>query len=385
MSLRQASPPKTNHWQSAPAILKIEISLGVQMFIIRSFLFFVITITNVFAIEYDYRFSLGSNITYIESPTQQARSFGISPSVIIDLKISEEFKFFSQSSALLETGSHKGTLLDEFKPAQQVVLNYAFFDYSPWKMTHFNLGALPMSKWTPEIHISATRFFGISFVQAFPLWSQASLTFKTLGAIPSNQELTNRLGGVSEGTPSYWQSGVALDLPGDILGINIQGYLWGYSDVNGNVAFQSGFMGNQTVGIGSANTNLAYSFRGYAGRVNLKGLVGSFNWAIGGDYIFNDGAPDERNQAIQSNLIIGLDKHQSSISWFDIQSDAVIGYYNSALYGHTNRTGFALKQEYNFDKQSSFGIELVRAKIKKTTLLQSDQDAVSIWWKVDFL
>ena len=336
-----------------------------------------------YSLEYSYQFSLGSNITYIESSTQQARSFGIAPSAFIDLKISEEFKFFSQSSALLETGSHKGTLLDEFKPAQQVVLNYAFFDYTPWTKAHVKFGALPMDDWTPDIHISATRFFGASFIQAFPLWADASMTFKTLGAIPSNQELTNRLGNVSEGTPSYWQSGLDLDMPGDILGIKLQGYLWGYSDVDGNVAFQSGFMGNQTVGIGSANTRLAYKFRGYAGSFLLNGMIGQFNWGLGSDYIFNDSAPDERNQALQVNTILGYDKHLATFSWYEVESDSVIGYYNSALRGHTNRDGIALKYEYKASDKMEFGFEIVSAKVKKATLLQSDQDGATLWWNIN--
>lgn len=350
------------------------------MLFIRAFLFFVLVSQNSFAMSYVHKFSFNTKMTYIESATQQARSFGITPAGLLDIKISDKFKFFSKASILLETGSHKSALLDEFKPAQQVILNYAFFDINPWVFTHFDFGAIPMKKWAPDILISSTRFFGATIDQAIPLWAQAQLHLQALTSIPSNQELTNRLGGVSEGTPNYWQAGMQLDLPGDILGINARGFAWGYDNINGNVAYQSGFMGNQTLGIGSTNSTLAYKFNGYAGSLDFNGTVDQWNWGFGGDYIFNDGAPNQRNQATKLRMIIDHNDYQSTLTWFDIQSDATIGYYNNALLGHTNRNGFSYQLEIKIDSTSKIILNYVHSTIIKQTLVQSDQDALSFNW-----
>lgn len=353
------------------------------MFFIRAFLFLVLVSQNSFAMSYQHHFSLTTMMTYIESSTQQARSFGIAPAGTLDIAISDRFKFYSKASILLETGSHKSALLDEFKPAQQVVLNHAFFDFNPWLLSHFQLGALPMKSWTPDMLISSTRFFGASINQAVPLWASAKLHLQALAAIPSNQELTNRLGGVSEGTPSYWQTGVQLDLPGDLLGIKARGFIWSYDNINGNVAYQSGFMGNQTLGIGSTNSSLAYRFDGYAGSLDFNGVINQWNWSIGGDYIFNDGAPNERNQATKLRILLGHNDYQSTFSLFEIQSDAAIGYYNNAFLGHTNRKGFSYQLEIKVDNTSKIIFDYIHSDLIRQTLVQSNQDAVSINWSYE--
>lgn len=350
------------------------------MHFIRAFLFFIFLTQNSFAMSYIHKFSFNTKMTYIESATQQARGFGIAPAGSLDITISDKFKFFSKASILLETGSHKSALLDEFKPAQQVILNYAFFDFNPWLLTHFNFGAIPMKNWTADILISSTRFFGASINQAVPLWADAKLNLQALASIPSNQELTNRLGGVSEGTPSYWQAGMQLDLPGDILAIKAKGFVWAYDNINGNVAYQSGFMGNQTLGIGSTNSTLAYKFNGYAGTIDFEGSFDQWSWGLGVDYVFNDGAPNERNQATKFRMSLGHGDYQSSLAWFEIQSDAVIGYYNNALLGHTNRNGLSYQLEYQVDSSSKIIFDYVHSSVIKQTLVQSDQDAVSFNW-----
>ena len=350
------------------------------MYFIRAFLLLALLTQNLFAMNYDHKFSLNTKMTYIESSTQQARSFGIIPAAILNVKITDKFKFFSKASILLETGSHKSALLDEFKPAQQVVLNHAYFDFNPWLLTHFNFGALPMKDWTPDILISSTRFFGASFDQAIPLWAQAQLHLQGLSAIPSNQELTNRLGGVSEGTPNYWQAGLELDLPGDLLGIKAQGFIWGYDNINGNIAYQSGFMGNQTQGVGSTNSTLAYKFNGYSGSIDFEGIVEEWNWALGGDYIFNDGAPNERSQGVKLRFLFGHSDYQSTLSWFDIQSDAAIGYYNNSLLGHTNRNGYAYQLEVKIDASSKIIFDYTHSTLIRQNLVQSNQDAASFNW-----
>lgn len=334
-------------------------------------------------VQWQSGFDLTTRALYIESSTQQARSFGIVPGANVTISIQDNLTFFSRASALLETGSYKGTLLDEFKPDQQVVLNHAYFDYRPWESIQLLGGAIPMKDWSMDILIDSTRFLGAGARQKIALWGEAALSIDILGAIPSNQELTNRLGSVSEGTPSYWQTGLSLNLPGDLLGIKTKAYAWGYSNVDGDIAFQSGFMGNQTIGVGSTNTRFAYSYKGFAGSFDIDGEVSTFRWGLGLDYLFNDGAPDERNQATRARINLGHLKHDFTFSYFEIESDASIGYYNNALLGHTNRDGIGLDYTYKYSKDSSVGLKAVRAKTIRSSLLQADQDAISMWWRLN--
>ena len=326
-------------------------------------------------------FSLSGNATYVESTAQQARTFGITPSLAIKYPFHETISFYAKASAILETGSHKGTLLDDFKPDQQVVLNYAYFEVSPWQTSQLRLGAIPMKDYANDLHINSSRFLGFSANQEFNFGDQNKLDFFLLAAIPSNQELTNRLGNVSEGTPRYWQAGAQLSLPGDLLGIKLKSYVWEYTNVTGNVAYQSGFMGNQTIGVGSTNTKLAYAFKGITSSVDFNGELSSMRWNFGGDYIFNDGAPNNRNLAKRARFTLGSGDHDFEFSWYEIQSDATIGYYNSALLGHTNRDGLALEYRYQYSKDIKMGMTIVHAQTLRTTLLQADQDAVSLWWE----
>lgn len=337
------------------------------------------------AYKWNVNFDLAVNAQYVEGQTQQARNFGIAPAANVNVQLFENLSFKARASALLETGSYKGTLLDEFKPDQQVVLNHAYFHYLPWQSMQTQLGAIPMKGWTPDMLISSTRFLGANAIQKISLWADAALELKALAAIPTNQELTNRLGTVSEGTPSYWQAGVGLDLPGDILGINAQAFAWGYSDITNNVAYQSSFMGNQTTGFGSNNTRLAYAFKGFTGVLDFNGQLGGIKYGIGGDYIFNDGAPDSRNQAMRSRATLGFGAHKNIFSWFKIESDAAIGYYNSSILGHTNRDGISYEYIYQDTKESSFGLTAVHSKTIRTTLLQADQDAINVWWRLELL
>lgn len=331
-------------------------------------------------VQWQSKFDLTTRALYVESSTQQARRFGIIPASEITISIQDNLTFYSRASALLETGSYKGTLLDEFKPDQQVILNHAFFDYAPWSGSQLLAGALPMKDWSTDLLVDSTRFLGVGARQKLPLWAQASVSVDVLGAIPSNQELTNRLGSVSEGTPSYWQAGLTLDLPGDILGILTKAYAWGYSNVDGDIAYQSGFMGNQTQGVGSTNTRFVYSYKGFAGSFDIKGELAPVRWGLGLDYLFNDGAPDERNQATRARVMIGYTQHDFTIGFFEIESDASIGYYNNSMLGHNNREGIQFDYKYQYSKDNSLGLEIVQSKTIRASLLQVDQDAVSLWW-----
>lgn len=334
-------------------------------------------------VQWQSNFDLTTRALYVESSTQQARSFGIMPSANITILIQDNLTFSSRASALLETGSYKGTLLDEFKPDQQVILNHAYFSYRPWESIQMLAGAIPMKDWSTDLLIDSTRFLGAAARQKISLWGDAAISIDALGAIPSNQELTNRLGSVSEGTPSYWQAGLSLNLPGDLLGIEAKAYTWGYSNVDGDIAFQSGFMGNQTIGVGSSNTRFAYSYKGFAGNFDIEGEVALMRWGLGFDYLFNDGAPDERNQATRARASLGHKNHNFVFSYFEIESDASIGYYNNALLGHTNRDGMGFDYEYQYSKDSSMGLKAVSAKTIRSSLLQANQDAISIWWRLN--
>tara|TARA_R110000868_G_scaffold136049_11_gene348848 strand:+ start:7733 stop:8800 length:1068 start_codon:yes stop_codon:yes gene_type:complete len=331
-------------------------------------------------VDWTSRLALLSNATYVESSTQQARSFGLIPALSIDINIAPNLVFKAMSSAILETGSHKGTLLDEFKPDQQVVLNYGYFSYNPYEGNQIELGALPMSERAPNILIAGTRFLGAEILQEIALWGEAELNLYALSAIPSNQELTNRLGGVSEGTPGYQQLGINLSLPGDLIGIKFNAFAWSFNNVTGNVAYQSGFMGNQTQGIGSANTKLSYDYKGLASSLQMSGEVATTRWSFLAEMIYNDGAPDGRNQAMRLSPSIEIDSHTFTVSWFEIEADAAIGYYNNAIYAHTNRSGFALDYKLSFNEDEAFGISVARSNVLKATLLQSDQDYLKMWW-----
>src|SRR5690606_37210691 len=108
-------------------------------------------------------------------------------------RLHENLFFYSKASAILETCSHKGTLLDDFKPDQQVILNYAFFKTHPWESSTLQAGAIPMKEFASDLHIDASRFLGTSANQSFKFLNENILNFFALAAIPSNQELTNRL------------------------------------------------------------------------------------------------------------------------------------------------------------------------------------------------
>ncbi|MBH46835.1 MAG: hypothetical protein CME71_01550 [Halobacteriovorax sp.] len=333
-------------------------------------------------VDWSSELAISSNATYVESSTQQARSFGVIPELKLSVTIKENLIFHSKASAILETGSFKGTLVDEFKPDQQVLLNYGYFSYKPFSLSQIEFGALPMNTRAPQILIASGRFLGAELLQSIPLWGEAKLNLYALSAIPSNQELTNRLGGVSEGTPGYQQLGLDLNLPGDLVAIGFKAFAWNYNNVTGNVAYQSGFMGNQTQGIGSSNTRFSYEYEGLGSSLQIKGETQSFKWGLTTDFIYNDAAPDTRNQALRVSPSVTVSDHQISLSWFEIEADSAIGYYNEASYGHTNRTGISLDYFMPLGKEESFGLSMARSKTLKATLLQSDQDVLKMWWRL---
>src|SRR5690606_22925901 len=134
----------------------------------------VVHSTSAFAAyKWDVKFDLTVNAQYVEGQTQQARNFGIAPAANFNVQLLENLSFKARASALLEAGSYKGTLLDEFKPDQQVVLNHAYFNYLPWQSMQAQRGASPMKTWTPDMLISSTRFLGVNGIQKISLWSDA--------------------------------------------------------------------------------------------------------------------------------------------------------------------------------------------------------------------
>lgn len=264
--------------------------------------------------------------------------------------------------ARIEMGSSQ-SMDPEDKAETRVYLNQAAAIYTPARWLKISAGAMNQEslhskiitgrQTFPEIRIES-NFLDHKYWQAGPLVSQA---------VPSSIDLSPETGD-KEPMPQLSTAGVFIkfeEYKDNATKIKLNYFQ--YSGLPQSVRNASVLRGNTPSDILTSETNydLKYQYKGLDAQVNSvfpisRGLGG----ILEGNYVKNQGAPSEKNQAYQIGggaeiKLSGQSFLQITGHNYRIESDATVAKYSSSDYFFTNRIGYGI-ESYLKMKKSGFRV-----------------------------
>lgn len=285
---------------------------------------------------------------YIDDSQIQARLLSNRVLLGLDYDLLPQITLHAKAGGLYEIGSNKSIILDEYQPQSQLVLNRAFLQWSPFQSIKVDVGAIPMGSYNSSLLITNGPFLGA--VEKLGYEGQSwEVYLKFVQAIPNNNDLSRRVGFVSEGTPKFFMETAGLRWGDAKSFFKVEGSTFRFNSLGSVVAYNSQFLGNSVSGGSTINSAFVYDFSGF----NFMGETQfMFNEMYGlnllGQYLYNEKAPDGRNSGhlALGGLILGDLTLKAGI--FENQADSSPAFYNTGLYGHNNRSGYQLGFESIF-------------------------------------
>lgn len=284
--------------------------------------------------------SSGVSANIVEGQDLRARILGYFFTFEMKDTVAPRLDLFFKSTVSLETGSNEvlGNIA-EFQPYEGINLNHAGLLYTPWDSTSFRIGALNQAELNSPLLVGPEAFAAMD-----GKLSVGSFYVKATRAIPSNNQLSRRLGEIDSGTPSFNLETIGFKQEGKLSFVTeLSNYH--FSRLSSNIAEKSNSLGNSVAGVGNA-TNFNYDFRGQNIMFELKYTLGKNTLLLSGQYLENNKAPKGRREG--SLISVGFNK--SSWTWelesFRNESDTSPAFYNSKYHGHNNMGGSAIELSY---------------------------------------
>ncbi len=332
--------------------------------------------------------SLGGN--YVDNKQVEARVFGITGYINLKTTLPASLELDVSTGVTMESGSNNSFIVDEYAPRRQVRLKRAFIKWSPLSFFQFKAGAINQRDYFAPLLLTRTAFLGAQEELFYKFSENHKIFFRMQQAIPNNLNLTQRIGIVEDGTPSFLMETVGLDFDGDLFAFYANAGRWSYDSLSTGAAFQSQFLGNSVSGGSQLNSDFLYRYSGYTGSSAIRThFSDDFGIKFWGQYLYNDKAPETRNKgyAVKSSLILG--NWQPSFLMFRNESDSSPAFYNSSFFSHNNHEGYSVELKYadpydkNDDKVTAF-INYVDSSPIKFNAFQSDTKKVNFSIKFPF-
>ncbi len=313
----------------------------------------------------------------VDSTQVESRVVGLYLRLNSTYQLTPTMKFKLDAGALLETGTDRSLWVSEFSPDQQVVLEEASFNWSPFQYFELNLGALNQVGHDLPTLVADNAFAGVRETFKLGLGEGRSLELSSQQALPSNQTLSNRLGSVESGTPKFFLHRVALKLDGDLLALKLYAGLFEFQDLSEGVAQQSRFLGNTVTGISASNARFTYSYKGQFFGGELKWyLSDQMNFKLKGHLLENADAPELRSKARYAEGAFTYQNLTFRLASFRLESDATVAFYNSKVFGHNNREGLLAGLGYKA-QIASFDLTYAKSDIISAGPYQGEQTYIA--------
>jgi len=320
-------------------------------------------------------YSLGMSGDYVESDTVRARVLGIDLGLRLREELTPELTFHVHAFANFENGSNKTTnIRAEYEPNQAVNLREGGLIYRPWSFLKLEAGAINQNRNSSPLLTWNTAFAGALEEVRF-----GDFLLRAQQAVPNNNILARRVGGIDEGTPMFFMETAGFDRKTDDYRLRLEASMFAYEGLSGQVAAVSRDFGNSANNLSERNAQFIYGFRGY----NLSGeYVQHFgkDWLVSleGQYLFNDRAPEGRNTGTLGLLGIGRDSLVVKVGHFRNESDTSPAFYNARMYGHNNMQGSIVSlQGGTFESEYFYRLSFIDAKLIDTNPLQADMKIIN--------
>lgn len=301
----------------------------------------------------------------------------------LKLKLSDQFNLTADATLSLNTSRVQTRFNDPSLNA--INPNEVLFSYLPNKNFKLSVGAINQKHLdSPALIQSDLAFMGAigSYSKSF---KNLDLKIKSQYTIPSSVSLElDRTG--NEETPSFVSTGIEADWKPKKwfnLSANVN-YFSFSSDLPSIVAFNSGRMGNEVVGVNQSESSFAYNFSGisqvYSLGFDLNKKVSPFLTIKSVD---NLDAPSERSRAQSIGFGAEINFKEFSITpnlaFFYAESDASPALYTDPRFGRNNRDGQVLGFDVNFKKLGfNMGIAYVNSDLIQERAVQNDLEYLEV-------
>lgn len=276
----------------------------------------------------------------------EAQVAGTSLSLLASHRLSSELHVHLNASMRLENGSHKSLDIAEFAPEQQVLLNSAEISYRPYTWIELKAGALNQEHFKSPLFVESTAFVAARETLKY-VTGNNSFYVSIQQAIPNNQNLSERLGSIDQGTPSLFTETLGHRFNGDLFNSELAVTSFGFRNLSNSVAHQSRFMGNSVIGIGQDSAEFNYKYQGLNAQFELwMALPAQWSLALQGHWTKNRKAPESRSTAQWVGLSLNSLQWSFKGQYLSSESDASVAFYNNKILGHNNVEGFGLGLEY---------------------------------------
>jgi len=310
-----------------------------------------------------------------EGNTTKAKIFGSKANFDYQRFINESLSFHFNVSLTFESGYNESLGVAEYEPLNTLDLRSAGLSYRPVDFYQAEIGSIALSKYNSPLLLGANVFAGISQKISF-----YHFYIQSLYSVPSNNVLTKRTGVVEEGVPLF-----TMETLGFKYGVKSFLHLaisrFNFSDLPNSTSETSKIIGNSVTGLGK-NSKYLYEFNGINFMLDSKIDINLYGPTFGGEYIKNDKAPEDRNEA--QLIRVGFFYHHYEIfsEIFESETDASVAFYNSKDFGHNNMKGSSLGFKYS-DDEYSFKARIAKLNPIESNVLQSETDLFSFDFKIN--
>lgn len=318
------------------------------------------------------RYTVGMSGDHVDSTNVKARVLGVDIGLQFRDAITEDLYYHARLAGNFENGTNKATgLTAEYEPNQAVNLWEGGLVYTPTSFLRFEAGALNQNKYASPLLVWNTAFAGATEEIRFE-----GLYLRAQQAIPNNNILSRRIGGIDEGTPMFFMETLGYEYDDNHLRFRGEASRFSFSDLSSQVALTSQDFGNSVVGA-NQSARFLYGFRG----TNVSGelsytTTGNYKVMLGGQFIFNEGAPDKRNQGHLAEVGAGKNGVLLKVGTFRNESDSAPAFYNARLYGHNNMQGTVVTL-MGQHPDLTFRVQAVQGKIIEQNIRQSDMNIIT--------
>jgi hypothetical protein len=309
--------------------------------------------------------------------TQNAEVGGLDFWVGGKYRLLESLEAVTLVRAKFEAG-HTQDFFGDLEPYTGFLLREAAMRFHPGDIFALKAGVINQDWMGMPLLTFRKSFPGVqvSFNGAWTENFSSSLTGQYL--IPTSQTLSTRTVG-EEATPTFKTVTLGNSLKIDSLKLGADASYFKFDNLPSFVAFESQKRGNSyLLNNGPNNSAFQYAFEGWFIDLSAKYRINMFEPQIGFSLIKNPRAPDTYNTGSITSIgnVFHMDNHTFYIGAekFFAESDVAPAYYNSWVYGNTNKKGYGLETWWWFKKQKfRIRAEYYSAKVLNDDGLQEDQ------------
>lgn len=318
----------------------------------------------------------GMHLDFVEGQDINARIFGYRFRVDAEDEVSDDLSMFFSASAILETGSNE-VVADqkEFAPLETVVLNEGGVKYEPFDFIALRVGALSPREYNSPLLLTSSPVIG-----AQQILDLGIIYFKSLQAIPNNNRLARRVGTLDNGTPALFLHSIGIKYK---KYFKFEASRFSFQDLAPNIAIASRQFGNSTNQAGGEAERFLYGFNGVNLMLDTKLPIGKAFVGVYGQYIFNEDAPEERNEGYRAGARFSYRSIGIEGEAFKSESDTSPGFYNSKYFGHNNVEGQAAAI-FRETKKSQFNLKYYRFSPLEDNAIQFETDIVTMNWSLKY-